>query len=245
MDVRISSHGIRTAAVVLFFLGGGAAATTQTAPLDEQTVIRGVDAAVKARLDAIESYTVTEHYTVYRGGDETHAAAEMTVKTTYREKTGKEYEVLSRSGSEAIQKFVLDSVLENEKHINEPGVREGSWMTSANYEMKLKPGGPQMKDGRECYALEIHPRQKEPSLIDGTVWVDAGDQSIVRVEGTTSKSVSIFTGSTQVMRQYARFSGFSEATHARAVTSSFLFGQTVIVVDYSGYEIHLRATESK
>jgi hypothetical protein len=34
--------------------------------------------------------------------------------------------------------------------------------------------------------------------------------------------------------------GFAEATHARATSSSFLFGQTVVTIDYSDYQIQLR-----
>jgi hypothetical protein len=45
------------------------------------------------------------------------------------------------------------------------------------------------------------------------------------------------------MRQYTMVDGFAEATHARAVSSSFLFGQTVVTIDYVGYEIANRATQ--
>lgn len=218
-----------------------AAAECQQA--DDAAIIRGVDAAVKARLDGIAGYTVTEHYAVYRGGDEAHPAAEMTVKTTYERETGKSYAILSKSGSAVLQKFVLDSILENEKRINEPGVREGSWLTSANYEMKLKPGGPERVNGRDCFVLSINPRQKAPNLIVGTLWVDTRDESIVQIKGTASKSVSAFTGPTELMRQYTMVDGFAEATHARAVSSSFLFGQTVVTIDYVGYEIANRATQ--
>jgi hypothetical protein len=207
---------------------------------DEAAIIRGVDSAVKARLDSIASYTVTEHYAVYRNNDETHPVSEMTVKTNYQRETGKTYTILSQSGSAMIQRLVLNSILENEKRINEPGTRESSWLTSANYEMKLNPGGPQQMDGRDCYALSINPRQKAPNHIEGTIWVDTRDESIVKLQGTASKSVSVFTGPTQVMRQYANVDGFAEATRARATSSSFLFGRTVVTIDYSGYEI--RAT---
>jgi hypothetical protein len=209
---------------------------------DESSIIRGVDAAVKARLGSIASYTVTEHYSVYRNNDETHPAAEMTVKTTYEKETGKSYAILSESGSELLRKFVLQSILDNEKRINQPGVREGSWITSANYEMKLKPGGIERINGRDCYVLSIDPKQKAPSLIVGSIWVDAKDQSLVQLQGTASKSISVFTGPTQVMRQYENLNGFAEATHARAESESTLFGKTVVTIEYQGYEIKIRAT---
>jgi hypothetical protein len=209
---------------------------------NEAAVIRGVDTAVKSRVDAIEGYTVTEHYAVYRGSDQAHPAAEMTVKTAYKRETGKSYTILTESGSAMLQRLVLNSILENEKRINEPGVREGAWLTSANYQMKLKPGRPERVNGHDCFVLSITPRQKAPNLIVGTLWVDTRDESIVQIQGTASKSISVFTGATQLMRQYSPVAGFAEATRARAVSSSFLFGQTVVTIDYSGYEIDIRAT---
>jgi outer membrane lipoprotein-sorting protein len=209
-------------------------------PADSAAVIRQVDAAVKARIDHVEGYTVTEHYAVYRGKDEAHPAAEMTVKTVYRKETGKSYTIISESGSAFIRKHVLNTLLDNEKEINLPGIREHSWITSANYEMKLKTGTIERLDGRDCFALAISPRSKAPNMIEGTLWVDAKDGSIVRLEGTTSQSPSIFTGPAHVMRQYINVNGFGMATQARAVSDSFLLGQTIITIDYSGYQIQLR-----
>jgi len=212
----------------------------QPQQLDEQSIIRGIDAAVQMRLDAIVGYTVIEHYTVYRNSDETHPAAERTVKTTYIKGAGKNYDILSDSGSDLIRKLVLDAILDNEKRINQPGATDHSYIVSANYEMKLQPGGPQSLNGRECYVLSIRPREKAPNLIVGTLWVDTRDESIVQLQGVTSKSVSIFTGPTQVMRQYTSVDGFAEATHARGASSSMLFGQTVVTIDYRDYEIKIR-----
>jgi outer membrane lipoprotein-sorting protein len=229
------------AAVSFLALLGAIAITAQQ--LDSSTVIRGVDAAVKARLDNVASYTVTEHYAVYRSGDETNPAAEMTVRTDYRRETGKSYTIVSQSGSEIIRRLVLSAILDNEKRINEPGNVKASWLISANYEMKLKPGGIQRLDERNCFALAITPMRKAPNMIEGTLWVDAEDGSIVRIEGTASQSPSIFTGPAHVMRQYADVSGFAMATYARAVSNSFLFGRTVVTVDYRDYQMQLRVAK--
>jgi len=207
---------------------------------DAAAVIRGVDAAVKARVARIASYTVTEHYAVYRNNDEIHPAAEMTVKTTYRKESGKSYAILSQSGSSILRNFVLSPLLDHEKQINQPGTREAAFFISDNYEMQLKPGGIQQIDGRECLALSINPKHKAPNLIQGTLWVDARDYSIVQLEGTASKSPSLLTGPAQVMRQYTRVRGFAQATHARAVSISPLFGQTVVTIDYRDYAIQLQ-----
>ena len=206
---------------------------------DEATLIRRVDAAVKARIDHVASYTVTEHYAVYRSKDETHPAAEMTVKTLYQSASGKTYTILARSGSDLLQKHVLDTLLERERKINLPGNRESSWFTSANYEMHLQPGGYQQIDGRDCLALVITPRHKAPNMIEGTLLVDAKDGTIVRIDGTASESPSIFTGAAHVERHYLNIDGFAMATKARAVSDSFVLGQTIITIDYRDYQIQL------
>jgi hypothetical protein len=207
--------------------------------LDESAVLRRIDAAAEFRYENVLGFTDIEHYAVFRGKDETHPAAEMTVKTTYRKGVGKSYGILSKSGSDIIQKFGLQPLLDNEQIINLPGNTQRSWFTTANYEMKLKPGGPQPMDGRGCLAISMKPRQKAPNMIDGTLWVDAKDDSIVRIEGIASRNPSVFSGTTQMMRKYENLYGFAMATRARAEANSFLFGRTVVTIDYSGYQFQL------
>jgi hypothetical protein len=214
-------------------------ATTQGQQIDNAAVIRNVDAAVKARIDHIAGYTDTETYKVYRGKDETHPAAVMTVKTTYKPELGKNYQILSESGSSILLKFVLHPLLDTEKDVNNPAKIGASLIMSANYDMKLKPGGLVRQDERSCWALAIVPRHKAPNLIEGTLWVDAADFTIVRLEGVTSKSASIFAAPARVMRQYAKISGFAQAVRAHAESDSF-FGKAVITIDYEGYEIQSR-----
>lgn len=223
----------------VFLLSGFAILPGAAEEPSAAAVIQHLDAMVATRFERIESYTVTEHYVVFRGKDETHPAAEMTVKTTYRKNTGKSYVIVSESGSQLIRAFGLHRLLDNEKSINQPGNRERAWFTSANYRMQLKPGGMVRVDGRDCLALAIVPRQKAPNLIEGTLWVDAKDASIVRIEGTASKAPSVWAGPTRMMRQYTNVSGFAMATHARAESNSALFGQTVVTIDYRDYRVEL------
>lgn len=232
----VRHFGLTSLYCALVYFPLSAAAAPQ---VDQAAIVRKVDAAVKARVDAIASYTVTEHYAVFRNHDEVHPAGEMTVKTLYRKQSGKSYTIVAQSGSQVIRKMVLGTILDHEKQVNEPGVREGAWFVSANYNMKLKPGGTQQMNGHDCVALTLTPKRKAPFLIQGTLWVDATDGSIVQVEGTASESGSIFTGPAHMMRQYAKVSGFAEATYARAVSDSFMFGQTVVTIDYNNYSIQL------
>jgi hypothetical protein len=231
----------RIFAVTIFVAVLPAAAQHSSQP-DAAAIIRDLDAANQARFDNILSFTDVEHYSVFRGSDQAHPAAEMTMKMTYRKGVGKDYAILSKSGSSLIQKVGLQPLLDNEKAINDPAKVAQSWFTSANYEMHLRPGITQSIDGRVCVALSITPRQKASNMIDGTIWVDADTHTLVEVEGVASKSPSIFAGPTKMMRRYATMQGHAMATHAHAESSSMLFGRTVVNIDYSDYQFELRPT---
>lgn len=224
----------RTAALFAFSL-----ACLLSCPLISQSteadIIRGIDASVAHREQNLLGYTVTERYSVYRNQDKVHPAAEMSVKTTYVKDRGKSYQVLSESGSGIIRKEVLGRLLEGERTATEPANRATALITSANYTIHEK--GAEVVGGRNCIALAIAPRRIGPYLLQGDLWVDAQDYSIVQLSGVTVKSPSIFAGQTQVARQYAIIDGFPMATHGIATSSSWLFGQTVIEIEYSGYQI--------
>ena len=247
MTIRAHGAVVLTVVIVAGWLQWGMAPCQQPPAMNREAqqptqaaIIRQIDAAVMARVNNILEFTDVEHYSVYRGGDETHPAAEMTVRDTYKKGVGKEYTVLSESGSSIILHFGLKPLIENEKTINLPGNVEKSWFTSANYEMKLKSGGVERLNGRDCDVLAITPRGEAPNLIIGTLWADTKDGSLVQIEGVASKSPSMFAGTTHMMRQYANVNGFAMAMRARAESTSALFGHTVVTIEYSGYQIHVR-----
>ena len=235
----IRRYGLVLGAVLATLLASLGTDTLPAQQLDAASVIQHIDASVKARLDNIAGYTDIEHYAVYRNNDEVHPVAEMKVKTDYEKTTGKNYTILSQSGSAIMRNLVLGAILDNEKKLNLPGNREGAWITSSNYEMKLEGSGTQHVAGKDCLVLDLIPKRKTPYLIEGTLWIDAKDYSIVQIRGTSSRSASIFSGRTQMMRQYAIISGFAQATHARAVSNTSLFGKTIITIDYHDYQVRL------
>ena len=203
-------------------------------------VIRDLDAANQARFDNVLSFTDVEHYTVFRGDDQTNPAAEMTVKMTYKKGVGKEFVIVKQSGSSVIQKFGLEPLLANEKSLNDPSIVAQTWFTSANYKMRLKPDANRTIDGRQCLAIEITPYRKAPNMLDGTIWVDSRTHTLAEVEGVASKSPSVFAKTTKMMRRYTDMHGYAMAVQARAESSSLFFGKTVVVIDYTDYHFQLR-----
>jgi len=215
------------------------------APLHSQPdanaeILQKIDASVHAREEGLLGYTVNERYTVFRNHDESHPVAEMMVRTTYQKDVGKSFSIVSESGSELLRK-ALELILDNERRLTQPANRASAVIASANYEMSVKESA--VIDGRNCIAVALKPRRASEYVMNGTVWVDALDGSIVQLEGITARSPSIFAGASQVFRQYTMMDGFPVATHARAVSNSWLVGQTVITIDYTDYAMQLRASK--
>ena len=206
---------------------------------DAAGVIRDLDAANVSRHKNLLEYTNVEHYVVYRGKDE-QPAAEMTVRVSYKKGVGKSYSILKQSGSGVVLKYGLHPLLENEKAINDPAKVKDSWFTSANYDMQLKPGVTRLIDGRNCLAVAISPRHKAPNLVEGTLWVDAHDHTLIEVDGVASKKPSVFAGTTTMSRRYVKMTGYAMATHAHAESSSFFFGRTAVTIDYSDYHFQFQ-----
>jgi hypothetical protein len=225
----------------VFLLGALGFAASPAQEPDAAAVIRLIDAAVQARYDNLLEISDIEHYAVYRGQDETHPAAEMIVKDTYRKGEGKTYAILSQSGSGLVIRYGLKPLIDNEQSINMPGNVKQSWFTSANYEMKLNAGEAQKLNGRDCFVLAVTARRKAPNTIDGRLWADAGDGSLVQIDGIASQNPSAFSGATHMMRQYENIDGFAMAIHARAESRSWFLGRTVVTIDYSDYKLQLKA----
>ncbi len=201
---------------------------------DPDTVIRRVDAAAHAKVEKIDGYMAIEHYSLYRGDDESKPPfAEITVTTNYRKSTGKEYTKMPEKdkGPEILRELVLGSILKGEKEMSRPGIREGVWITSANYEMTVQPKRQNLGD-RDYLVISITPKRKSPYLLEGRLWVDPMDYSIVKIYGIQSKRASFWTGRCKITRDYKIVKGLPLASHARAESNSFLFGQTIVEIEY-------------
>jgi hypothetical protein len=223
--------------IAAFFLFGYLAPVASQAQGANGDIFQRIDAAVRARDEGLTAYTATEHYAVFRNHDQEHPAAEMMVKTTYQKDSGKSFTILSESGPELLRKQVLEAILDTERRMSQRDNRATAVITTANYEMTVK--GSEAVDGRNCVAVTLKPKRISPYLFDGTVWVDAQDESIVQLQGVAVKSPTVLTGPSQILRQYTSINGFPMATHAKAVSNSWLLGQTTIKIDYTNYEMQL------
>jgi hypothetical protein len=211
--------------------------TPDAAMRDPNQVIHNIDAAVRLRTSQVAAYTVQELYSIYRNGEAT-PSAQVTVKTVYTRGSGKEYTPIAQSGSSIMRNVVINHILANEKEMAKAANRESVALTSANYVMHPQPGIIQY-NGHTCVIVDLKARRKIAFLFNGRGWFDTTDFTLVHIEGAPAASPSFFAGQTSGVRDYTRINGFSMAQHAEMHSHSFLFGTTVMKIDYTNYQIQL------
>jgi hypothetical protein len=224
-SVRIASFGITVAILLTGTL------LAQQIPPD---LVQRVDAAEFAREANLGSYTVTEHYSVFRNGG-SEPAADTLVNTVYKKGQGKQYTVTSRSGSSLLQKYLIDRVLKEEADVSKSDKRGEILVTSSNYDMAFER--PDSTLGRNCLLLKLTPKRKSQYLVDGHAWVDSQNYHLVRVQGKLSAKPAFFAGIPTIQRDYQELQGFAVATKSHSESSSMLLGSTVLNIHYENYQV--------
>ena len=201
----------------------------------KDVVISKTDAVIRARFANIQEYTVSEHYAVYRNGS-TKPSAEKTVLATYEKSKGIRYTTISQVGSSIFQNRVIEPSLASEKQIYDPIMRGELILTTDNYEIGVEPARSSIGI-QDCVVLDVKARRSSVYLINGKAWVDAKTYLLVRVQGTQSKSSSLWAGTPLVTRDFTKINGFAMVTHEKIEAHNFLLGQTVEEIEYKDYEV--------
>jgi len=217
-------------------LAGLAWAGHESGP-DRERVVEAMMRAEAARFDNVEGYTRLQRYSA--SDDRFGLKAEMVVRMHYERSTGKTFEIVSRGGSPLIQSRVFDALLEEEVELSKVLTHERGLVNARNYSFRLTGQGEFA--GRQCYLLELIPRHRDKHLIQGHAWVDTEDYGIVHVEGRPAESLSFWIGKPVVIQDFEKLSGFWFAARRHSFMTGILTGPSELTVEYSDYQIRLKA----
>jgi hypothetical protein len=198
----------------------------------DDVVQRMVDAD-QARVARLREYTSVRKYSMVN--DRFGAKASMTVKLTFHNPGGKQYQVIAESGPSAVRNKVFRRMLDSELDAGRDSVRKATQISPANYVFKLNRV--EALDGRKCYVLDADPRTPNKYLFRGRVWVDAEEFAVARIEGAPAKNPSFWVRKTAFVHQYGKFGPFWLALSNRSDTDVVLFGHTRVTVEYGDYTI--------
>jgi hypothetical protein len=204
------------------------------------TGMPGVDDVISAMLQkeadrrtAFEGYSGVRTYVLENEAH--HKRAEMTVRIECHPDGTKEFEVLSSTGWGGARKHVFPRLLEAEAAASKPGSGDDSRVTPENYSFSMI--GSEEIDGRTAYAIEVTPRVPKKYLIRGTIWVDATDYAIVRMQGSPAKNPSFFIKSVEFTHMYQKAGPLWLPASDVSLSDARIFGPTRLTILYHDYQL--------
>lgn len=180
---------------------------------------------------SMDGYTARRHYVLENVRH--HKRAEMLVRVKCVKDGSKEFEIVSSDGWGVARNHVFPRLLEAEADASQPGSRDRSRIIPENYTFQM--AGTEMINGRRAYVIAVTPKTRNKYLIKGTIWVDAEEYAIVRIEGQPAKSPSFWTKSVHFVHTYAKQGPFWLPQSDESVTDVRILGATDLKIDYFGY----------
>jgi hypothetical protein len=182
----------------------------------------------------LHSEATRVYHLVYRGfpGDR---EAEMTVQATFNSPSTKEFKVISQSGSKMILDRVFKKLLESEQEATQPAMSARTQLNRDNYGFELVGYEPASTGG--LYVLRVSPKTKSKYVYRGTVWVDATDFAVTRIEGEPAQNPSFWTKRSQIHHEYKKVDAFWLPVRNESVSYIRLGGRATLTIEYKDYRV--------
>src|ERR1051325_5834127 len=155
----------------------------------------------------------------------------MYVQTVFHRPDQLQSTVKSQRGSAFIRSRVFDKILEAENETKAKKEKQQVDVTPANYEFALV--GAEDCEGRPCYRMRVLPKRRDKYSLDGEVWIDAEDYSIVRMHGVPAKRPSIWTLKTEIDRRYRKVAGIWLPERMDSSSEIVVAGHSVLSIEYT------------
>ena len=107
-------------------------------------------------------------------------------------------------------------------------------LTPDNYRFSLR--GCDVSAGRDLYVMDVEPLRETKFLYRGTVWIDAVDFGVVRIEAEPAKNPSIWTKRSEIHHQYRKVGEFYLPYSNETVTDVRLGGRSILRIRYENYK---------
>jgi len=217
--------------VILFVPGVRSQDGAATAQPTTSEIVQRLVAENQQRSQKLGVYTSRRHYHVAYHGFPHAAEADMVVDAVCNGPGSKQFDVISESGSHVLVDHVLKKLLRAEQ--DDSHHRSDSALTPANYTFTLLRT--EIDGGRPVYVLTVEPKQSHGLLYRGTIWVDAQDYAVVKLNAEPAKSPSFWIRNVQINRQYEKAGDFWLPRSDRSETKVRLGGVATLTIDYDDY----------
>lgn len=214
--------------------------TSAPVPLSAAQIVERMERHDMAQTAALEGYNALRHYDVEYHGFLKSLQASMDVEVEYRQSSGKNFRIVSESGSHVLCEKVLQRAVESEKEawFN----RETTALSEKNYTFRF--AGIANLGNRPAYILDVEPLTANKFLYRGRIWVDAADFAVTKLEVQPGKNPSFWISHTAIHHTYAQTGGFWLPQFNRSESRVRIGGTAIMVIDYGTYHIVARTTRT-
>ncbi len=208
---------------------------------DTAQIVQSIARHDQMQTKALERYQALRHYEIEYHGFLKNITAKMDVELEYDATTGKNFRIVSQSGSRTLCEKVIKRALDSEKDAAQDHGAHA--LTAANYKFQML--GSETLDGRPTYVLQVEPLTDSPYLYRGKIWVDAADGAVSKMEVQPAKNPSFWISQTLVHQTNSRVGDFWLPQQNRSETKVRIGGKAVLTIDYGPYHIlKPRSTQS-
>jgi hypothetical protein len=192
-------------------------------------------------LAAVARTSATRHTVAYSGWRQYSIhnlrfgkSASAKVRITSDPGQGKQFTIANQTGHSRLI-GVIETLLSSEADASRPENAGRHEIGPANYTAALR--GSETVAGRDCWVLAITPKSKNKYLLKGTAWVDKKTYALVRLDGVTASSVSMWVGAPHIVQDFAPVDGVWLPVHMVSNSSTFLLGDSGLDVRYTNYQV--------
>lgn len=206
---------------------------TAGAHLSVDDIVQKLAAGEKKRAEDLKGYTEQRRYSVSYQGFPANLSATIVVEATYDAPGDKQFHILSQTGSKLLADHVLKKLMQAEQQAaSDP---KDTAPTTANYTFTLV--AQQMVDGRPCYVLQVAPKTASRLLYRGTIWVDADDFAVAKIEAEPAHNPSFWIRGTKIHHVNAKTGEFWLPEHNQSETDVRMGGRATLTIDYGAYKM--------
>ena len=218
---------------LMFLLLVTLASAQASAPLPSaEDVVAKMMQSDAQRQSELTGYTATRRYVAVNK----KRRAEMLVRVECDSNGAKQFTVISELGSGAIRKHLFEKLLSEETEASRRGTRNSTRLTPANYDFQI--AGQETLHTGPAYVLEVSPRTPTKYLINGKIWVDANDYSIVRIEGQPARNPSFWVHDVHFVHTYQKVGQFWFASSTDTTSQIRIFGDSELTIENVDYKLN-------
>lgn len=223
-----AKNALFTLIVVLLAANVAPAQTGESLPAAADVVAKMTQFDAQRRSE-LTGYTAIRRYTAANGKHH----AEMIVAVSCGSDGSEEFNVLSEEGSGWIRDHIFRRLLKEETEASRRETRDGTRIAPENYDFQIV--GRETITTGPAYVLTVAPKTANKYLIEGKIWVDTRDFSIVRIEGRPARNPSFWVRRVNIVRTYQRVGPFWFADSTDTISQIRILGDSELTIENSNY----------